>query len=71
MELFVPDSGSTWFKPINSTIVRWLPDTSSMIAPPAEDTATLGDQGVLSRGGSPGIPVRVIRVVASSMNWIH
>ena len=68
---FVPDSGSAWFEATDSTVMRWLPDTTSMIASRAEDTASLGDQCALSRGGSPGVFVWVRRVVAPSMNRIY
>ena len=68
--LYLPESCGSWFEPTDSTVVRRFPNTSSNIAAPAEDAASPGDQGALSRGGTPWVPVRVRWVVHPSVNGI-
>ena len=65
-----PDPCGGWFESTDSTVMRRIPDTSPDITAPAEDAASPGDEGALSRGGSPGVPVRVRWVVDPSVNGI-
>ena len=50
--------------------MRRIPDTSPDITAPAEDAVSPRDEGALSSGGSPGVPVRVPRLVDPSVDGI-